>query len=147
MASDQGVVKGKTIAYARIGNFVVHASVPNVAPDESEWRAYVDWLKAVWQQEGSVALLVFVRGKAPSVEQRGMVTSELPSDAMRIAMIMENRALLAVVKVFGWFVPRLEVFNAGEVDRALAYLGRVRDPALEQLLEELGVGIRSVAAR
>lgn len=135
----QGIVVGATSSYGRYQNLVVFVASPGPGPSDEEWRAYVNWLRSVVERTPGTGVLVLARGKGPNAEQRSYANAEVGGDNVRMAVLLEDAKLLAVTKVFSWFVRSLRVFAPDKVDEALAYLGVLRSPAVDALLGEFGV--------
>lgn len=106
---------------------------------DEDWRAYVQWLKDVQKVIPQVGILTAAGGRAPTSAQRSLVSRELNTDAIRMAILLSDPKLRAIVRVTSWFMKGTAAFKAHEIDAALAFLGEREGSArVRTTIRELG---------
>ncbi len=130
-------VVGRTIAYGNVERLVVFVSVGTLPPADDEWVAYLRWVKTVADEHGGVEVLVLAGPKAPSASQRALITREISSDKLRMAILLSDKRILPIAKVFGWFVKNTKVLGLQQVNEGLSYLGHPMSREVESLLVSL----------
>jgi hypothetical protein len=117
---------------------VVHN--PTLEPSDHEWENYVAWSKRILAQHGKLRVLVLAGAKAPTSKQRSHYNQEIAGDGVRIAILLTDKRLLAVVKVFSWFLRNVKPFETHDVAGAAAYLEVAHAEAIDVALAELSSG-------
>lgn len=106
---------------------------------DDDWRVYVQWLKDLQKEVRELGILTAAGGRAPSSAQRSLVSRELDTDAIRMAILLSDPKLLAIVRVTSWFMKGTAAFKAHEIDAALAFLGEREGGArVRTTIRELG---------
>jgi hypothetical protein len=106
-----------------IDRLVVFVNEPGTDISDGDWQRYVDWLKALQSVSPELKILTAPGGRAPSSAQRSVLNRELKTDSMRVAVMLSDWKLVAVVRVTAWFIKGAEAFGATDLEKALAYLG------------------------
>ncbi|MDF3068701.1 MAG: hypothetical protein K0R38_4302 [Polyangiaceae bacterium] len=120
---------------------------PGLDIADDDWRAYVQWLKDVQQRIPDIGILTAAGGRAPTSAQRSLVSRELNTDAIRMAILLSDPALLVIVRVTSWFMKGTAAFKAHEIDAALAFLGeRDGGARVRTTIRELGGVVFSESA-
>ncbi len=128
-----------TLATRLLGRIVVFVYRSDLNVADEDWRAYVQWLKELQNHLPEIGILIAASGRAPSASQRSWATRELNMDTFRIAVLLSDPKIVALVKVSAWFVKGIAAFKAYEVDEALAFLGeRDSGARVRAAIRELG---------
>ncbi len=121
-----------------LDRLVVFVCRPGLDIADDDWSRYVDWLKALQQESPELGILTAAGGRAPSAAQRARLNRELKTDGIRLAVLLADWKLVAVVRVSSWFMKGAEPFHAHELDKALAYLGEGDSAKVRTTIRELG---------
>ncbi|RYZ04247.1 MAG: hypothetical protein EOO73_24475 [Myxococcales bacterium] len=136
-----------TFSTRLLGRLVVFVNRPGFEIADDDWATYVQWLKSLQSQQAELAILTAAGGRAPSSAQRSMISRELKTDALRIAVLLSDPKLLAIVRVTSWFMRGTAAFKAHEIDKALEFLGAPESSArVRMTIRELGGVVFSSSA-
>jgi hypothetical protein len=127
-----------TFSARLVGRLIVFVCRAGLDIADDDWRKYIDWLKALQQVSPELKILTAPGGRAPSSAQRSLINRELDTDAMRLAVLLSDPKLVAVVRVTSWFMRSAEPFRADELEKALAYLGEGDVDRVTRVIRELG---------
>ena len=126
---------GRTLAVREVGELVVVVHRENFPPSDADWEGYVAWCKALLRERGTLKVLVFTNQHGPSARQRSVYNKEIASDAVRVAVLMAGRHLVAIVKVFSWFI-KINAFEKHDLAGALKYLDVEPSSAITETVAE-----------
>jgi hypothetical protein len=127
-----------TLSARVLDRLVVLVGKPGMAFADDDWSRYVQWLKQLQQQSPRLCVLTVAAGRPPSAAQRSLVNRELKTDEVRLAVLLSDSKLVAIVKVVSWFLKSAEPFRAHEIEKALAYLGEGDPARVRTTIRELG---------
>lgn len=134
-----------TFSARLLGRLVVFVNRPGLEIADPDWRRYLDWLKAIQAETPDLAVITAAGGRAPSSAQRSLLNSEVRTDRIRIAVLLDDPKLVVIVKVTSWFMKSAEPFKAHELEKALAYLGETNVALVKTTIRELGGSVAKVA--
>lgn len=133
-----------TFSARRLGSLVVYVANAEREIADADWEPYVKWLQAIQRESGELKVLTAAGGSAPSSSQRSMLDRELDTDRLRVAVMLSNPKLVAVVRAFSWFIKGITPFKAHELDKALAFLGEADTAGVRAAIHELGGQVSAV---
>jgi hypothetical protein len=111
------------------------------APSDEEWA---DWMAIVHRIPlGTLRILVFTDGGAPTTLQRGRFTDYLAGQAVHISVVSSSRLVRSVATAISWFNPEIRVFPPVEIDQAFAHVG-LTGAGPDKLLASLVVAARGI---
>ncbi len=128
-----------------LGRLVVFVCTPGCDIDDRDWAEYVQWLKLLQREKTELKVLTAAGGRAPSSAQRGLLSRELDTAQIKLAVLLTDPKLVVIVKVSSWFMKGAEPFKAHELDKALAYLGETDVSRVRHAIRELGGTVYSAA--
>jgi hypothetical protein len=128
---------GKTMSCRQIDDLVIVVHDPQLAPDDAEWERYVKWCSGLLTRYPALKVLVLSGDKAPSAPQRSLYNREIAGERVHIAVLMTNRAVIMIVKIFAWFVGNIRAFEKDDLAGACAYLGIKPSDEIRKALSEL----------
>lgn len=135
---------GTTLGVREVGDVVVVVHRNNLPPSDADWEGYVAWCKALLRERGALKVLVFTNQHGPSAKQRSFYNKEITGDSVRIAVLIAGRHLVAIVKVFSWFI-KINAFEKHDLAGALKFLGAAPNPAILDTAEEFSSGTQAAA--
>jgi hypothetical protein len=135
---------GATLACRKLDDVVVVVHRNNLAPTDADWDGYVAWCKAQINAHGKLKVLVYSNQHAPSAKQRSAYNKEIVGDSVRVAVLLTGRHLVAIVKVFSWFI-KINAFEQNDLVGALKFLEVPSDPAITDTIAEFAGPKRAVA--
>lgn len=128
-----------TFSTRLLGSLVVFVNRPGLEIADDDWRTYVHWLKDVQSVTPDLGILTAAGGRAPSSAQRSLLSRELKTDRIRVAVLLSDPKLLVIVRVTSWLMKGTAAFKAHEVDKALEFLGERESSArVRTTIRELG---------
>jgi len=128
-----------TFSCRLLGRLVVFVCKPGCDIADADWGVFIAWLKELQRTSPDLSVLTAAGGRAPSSAQRALLNRELQADRIRLAVLLSDPKLVAIVRVTSWFMKGAEPFRAHELDKALLYLGGGEDPArVRTVIRELG---------
>ena len=128
-----------TLSTRLLGRIVVFVYRSDLDVADEDWRAYVQWLKELQAQLPQIGILITSGERTPSSAQRSWATRELNMDTFRIAVLLSDPKLVAIVRVSAWFMKGIAAFRPNEVEQALAFLGEPESGArVRAAISELG---------
>jgi hypothetical protein len=134
-----------TFSARRIGALVVWVGSGDLEIADADWEPYVKWCQAIQRETGELKVLTTPFGHAPSPSQRSLLDQELDTERMRVAVMLSNPKLVAVVRAFSWFIKGITPFKAHELEKALAFLGESDTAGVRAAIHELGGKVTSAA--
>lgn len=134
-----------TFSARLLGRLVVFVNRPGLDISDLDWRRYLDWLRAVQAETPELSIITAAGGRAPSSAQRSLLNSEVRTDRIRIAVLLDDPKLVVIVKVTSWFMKSAEPFKAHELEKALAYLGETNVALVKTTIRELGGSVPKAA--
>ncbi len=127
-----------TFSARRLGRVIVFVCRSGHDIGDQDWAEYVGWLKALQSNELELKILTAAGGRAPSAAQRSLISRELNTDAMRVAVLLSDAKLLAIVRVTSWFMKGTKAFGAHEIEKALTFLGETDAAGVRAVIRDLG---------
>jgi hypothetical protein len=134
-----------TLSARLLGRLVVFVNQPGLPIADADWRSYLDWLNAIQQSVSDVGVITAPGGSAPSSAQRSLLNRELRTDHIKVAVLLSDPKLVAIVRVTSWFMKSVEAFKAHELEKALAYLGETDVARVRNTIRELGGTVAKAA--
>ena len=134
-----------TFSARLVNELVVFVCQPNLDIGDDDWRTYVQWLKELQRELPSLGILTAAGGRAPSSAQRSLLSRELQTDRIKVAVLLTDPKLVVIVKITSWFMKGAEAFKAHELEKALAYLGASDHARIRATIRELGGIIHKAA--
>lgn len=129
---------GETMACHHIGDLVICVHVPELAPSEQEWEAFVGWTSRLVKKYGTLKILVIAGDQPPTSKQRSLFNKEFSANSVRIAVLIRSRAMLGIVKIFAWFIKDIAAFDRHDLAGALSYLGVAPSDEINQAMRRCG---------
>jgi hypothetical protein len=129
---------GETMSCRHIEDLVIVVHVPTVAPSDADWEAYLRWAAQLLKKYDKLKVLVVAGDHPPTAKQRSLYNKEFGAQSMSIAVLIRQRATLAIVKVFAWFVKNIRAFDQNDVAGALDYLGVAPSSEITETIRKLG---------
>lgn len=127
-----------TFSARRLGSLIVYVANGDAEIADGDWERYVKWLQAIQLEEGELRVLTAAGGRAPSSKQRSLLDRELNTERLRVAVMLSNPKLVAVVRAFSWFIKGITPFKAHELDKALAFLNETDTSRVRSAIRDLG---------
>lgn len=127
-----------TFSARLVNQIVVFVCQPNMDLGDDDWRTYVQWLKELQRSLPSFGILTAAGGRAPSSAQRSLLSRELETERIKVAVLLTDPKLVVIVKITSWFMKGAEAFKAHELEKALAYLGEKDVVRIRATIRELG---------
>jgi hypothetical protein len=135
------------MAYRVVDRLLLVVHHPSEAPAPAEWNAYVAGARSLLEKQGKLKTLVISGAAPPNSNQRSHYSSSIPGRNARLALVIGDRKVVPIAKVFAWFMPNVRVFSPGDLLRALMYLDVDPSPVLDEQLDELARSMGHVLAR
>lgn len=132
-----------TFSARLLGRLVVWVGKPDVEIADPDWETYVKWLHSVQQANRDIKILTVAGGRAPSARQRGMLNRELDTERMRVAIMLSNPNLVAIVRVTSWFIRGVAAFKQDELSAALKHLRETDVDGVRSAIRNLGGEVAS----
>ncbi len=133
-----------TISFRLLDQLVVFVGKPGIEIADADWGRYMEWLKALLTDGRKLGVLV-TPGPAPSSGQRSVLLQVLKADTVRVAVLISDPKVIAVVRVMSWFLKNTKPFPANELENALAYLGERDVARVRSTIRDLGCAVPKVA--
>jgi hypothetical protein len=127
-----------TFSARRLDRLIVFVNHRGREVADDDWNQYIQWLKALQALTPELSILTAPDGRAPSSTQRALLNRELVTDNVRLAVLLSDPKLVAIVRVSSWFMKGAEPFRAHELEKALAYLGQGDPARVRATIRELG---------
>jgi hypothetical protein len=134
-----------TFSCRLLGRLVVFVCKPGCDIADADWNQYLQWLQTLQRDVPDLAVLTAAGGRAPSSAQRALLNRELKADRIRLAVLLSDPKLVAIVRVTSWFMKGAEPFRAHEIEKALAYLGEGDPARVRTVIRELGGVVHKAA--
>lgn len=134
-----------TFSARLLNRLVVFVNKPGVDIADDEWERYVQWLKALQHESLSLGILTAPDGRAPSSAQRALLSRELRTDRIKVAVLLSDPKLVVIVRVTSWFMKGVQAFKAHELEQALVFLGESDVVRVRATIRELGGVVHKVA--
>jgi hypothetical protein len=135
-----------TLAVRLLDRLIVFVCKPGLDIADDDWGKYIAWVKAIQAENPQLNILTAPGGRAPTSAQRSLLNRELDTDQLRLAVLLSDPKLVVIVKVSSWFMRSAQPFRAGELDKALAYLGETNLAGVRLAIRELGGSIPNAVA-
>lgn len=128
-----------TLSARLLGKLVVFVCRPGLDIGDEDWERYIAWLRRIQEQRSpELAILTAAGGRAPSSAQRSLLSRELKTEFIRLAVLLSDPKLIPIVKISSWFMKSGEPFRAHEIDKALRFLGETDGARVRTTIRELG---------
>jgi hypothetical protein len=134
-----------TFSARLLNRLVVFVCKPGCEIGDDDWMQYVMWLKALQEETLNLAILTAPDGRAPSSAQRSLLSRELRTDRIKVAVLLSDPKLVVIVKITSWFMRGAEAFKAHELEKALRYLGETDLVRVRATIRELGGVVHKAA--
>jgi hypothetical protein len=131
---------GETMSCHHIDDLVIVVHVLALAPSDADWEAYVRWCTQLLKKYDKLKVLVIAGDQPPTAKQRSLYNKEFNANSVSIAVLIRNRATLAIVKVFAWFIKNIKAFDQNDLGGALKYLGVAPSTEISQTIRRFGSG-------
>jgi hypothetical protein len=130
----------RSLAYRRLDDLLVVVHHFGELED-ADWQALVDATKSLRGKADKC--LVLPGGAHLTRAQSAQIAEVVLEGRMRVAVLMEGRAVRGVVTALGWLTKRYRGFGPTAVTEALTYLSisPERRGGILQALNELGSGL------
>jgi hypothetical protein len=135
---------GTTLACRKLDDLVVVVHRNNLPPTDADWDSYVAWCKAHIAAQGRLKVLVYSNPHPPNAKQRSAYNKEISGDSVRVAVLLTGRHLVAIVKVFSWFI-KINAFEQNDIAGALKFLEVPSSPAITDTIAEFSGQKKAVA--
>lgn len=134
-----------TFAVRLLDRLIVWVGRPGVHITDVDWNRYIEWIQALLLKAPELSVLVTSGTPPPTSAQRSLFNREIKFESVRIAVLISDPKLVAVVRVMSWFMKSAEPFRSHELQKALAHLGESDVARVRTTIRELG-GVLSKAA-
>jgi hypothetical protein len=134
-----------TFSARLLNRLVVFVCKPGVDIADDDWEQYVMWLKDLQREALNLGILTAAGGRAPSSAQRSLLSRELRTDRIKVAVLLTDPKLVVIVKITSWFMRGAEAFKAHELEKALSYLGEPDVVRVRATIRELGGVVHKAA--
>ncbi len=121
----------------RLDDLLILVHDVRLAPSDAEWERYIKWCTELLKSHRELKVLVIAGDVPPSSKQRSLYNKEIGQENVRLAIVVRSPAVLAVVKVFSWFVKHIKPFSENDIESALAYLGVTPSREIREAIEQL----------
>jgi hypothetical protein len=135
----------ETFSARLLNRLVVFVCKPGLDIADDDWAQYVTWLKAIQAETANLGILTAAGGRAPSSAQRSLLSRELQTDRIKVAVLLSDPKLVVIVKITSWFMRGAEAFKAHELEKALLYLGETDVVRVRTTIRELGGVVHKAA--
>lgn len=134
-----------TLSVRAHGSLIVFVNRAGVEIADADWRKYVEWAKAMQARLREIRILTAPGGSAPTSAQRSLFSREVNTDYVRMAILLSDPKLLAIVRVTSWFMRNTAAFKAHEVEQALEFLNERNAARVRLTIRELGGVVHTAA--
>ena len=134
-----------TFSARLLNRLVVFVCKPGMDIADADWEIYVRWLKDLQRDNLNLGILTAAGGRAPTSAQRAVLSRELRTDRIKIAVLLSDPKLVVIVKITSWFMRGAEAFKAHELEKALLYLGETDVSRVRYTIRELGGVVHKAA--
>jgi hypothetical protein len=124
----------KTLAFDRIGPCFVLA-VGSRSPSDTDWDAYLDFVKESIGARKAPLTLVSSKGGGPTPAQRQRlndVTKSLNVEkTLKVAVLTQSPVVRGIATALSWFVQGYKAFAPSDLGAALDFLGVISADQIE----------------